>query len=116
MGRLKPDILVRRAGRVVAVIDAKNKRLVNTQERPQGVDRGDLYQLVSYLARFAPQGTAPGALVYPRDPDQHSLSTAESHDPWCSAVGNTVRFVRLALDPADAVTQLSDEEALPRGS
>lgn len=112
MGRLKPDILVRRAGQVVAVIDAKYKRLVNTQERQEGVDRGDLYQLVSYLARFAPRGKAPGALVYPLDPDQQSLSTAEAHGPWRSAVGNTVRFVRLALDPADATTQLADDEAL----
>jgi len=47
MGGLKPDVLVRRAGRVVAVIDAKYKRLANTQERPDGVDRSDLYQLVS---------------------------------------------------------------------
>src|SRR5205823_1837336 len=103
---LKPDILVRRAGRVVAVIDAKYKRLVNTRERPDGVDRGDLYQLVSYLAHFGSDGKAPGALVYPRDPEQHDLSTAEAHDPWRSAVGNPLRFVRLALDPADAIEQL----------
>jgi 5-methylcytosine-specific restriction enzyme subunit McrC len=106
LGRLKPDILVRRAGRVVAVIDAKYKRLVNTRERPDGVDRGDLYQLVSYLAHFGSDGKAPGALVYPRDPEQHDLSTAEAHDPWRSAVGNPLRFVRLALDPADAIEQL----------
>ncbi|MDQ2761133.1 MAG: McrC family protein [Actinomycetota bacterium] len=109
MGRLRPDVLVRRSGDVVAVVDAKYKRLVNTKERPDGVDRGDLYQLTSYLARFASDGKAPGALVYPRDPDQQEMSSAEAHDPWRSAVGNTVRFVRLALDPADAVTQLADD-------
>lgn len=112
MGRLKPDVLVRLAGDVVAVIDAQYKRLVNAQERPDGVERGDLYQLTSYLARFAPEGKAPGALVYPMDPDQQEMSSAEAHDPWRSAVGNTVRFVRLALDPADAVTQLTDDGAL----
>jgi 5-methylcytosine-specific restriction enzyme subunit McrC len=112
MGRLKPDVLVRRGGHVVAVIDAKYKRLVNTHERPDGVDRGDLYQLMAYLARFAPDGRTPGALVYPRDPEQQRQSSAETHDPWRSAVGNTVRFVRLALDPADAVSQLTDDAAL----
>jgi 5-methylcytosine-specific restriction enzyme subunit McrC len=106
LGRLKPDVLVRRAGRVVAVIDAKYKRLVNTRERPDGVDRADLYQLVSYLARFASDGKAPGALVYPRDPDQCDLATAEVHDPWQTAVGNPVRFLRLALDPAGAIEEL----------
>jgi 5-methylcytosine-specific restriction enzyme subunit McrC len=109
LGRLKPDVLVRRSGRVVAVIDAKYKRLVNTRERPDGVDRGDLYQLASYLGRFAPDGQAPGALIYPRDPDQLDVSTAEAHDPWRNAVGNPVRFIRLALDPADAIDQLAEE-------
>jgi 5-methylcytosine-specific restriction enzyme subunit McrC len=112
MGRLKPDVLVRRDGHVVAVIDAKYKRLVNTHERPDGVDRADLYQLMAYLARFAPDGKTPGALVYPRDPNQQTQSSAEAHDPWRSAVGNTVRFVRLALDPADAVTELTVDGAL----
>jgi 5-methylcytosine-specific restriction endonuclease McrBC regulatory subunit McrC len=110
LGRLKPDVLVRRAGRVVAVIDAKYKRLVNTRERPEGVvDRGDLYQLVSYLPRFASDGKAHGALVYPRDPDQGNISTAEVHGPWRSAVGNPVHFFRLALDPTYAIAELAGE-------
>lgn len=50
--------------------------------------------------------------MYPRDPDQQERSSAEAHDPWRSAVGNTVRFVRLALDPADAVAQLADDGSL----
>jgi 5-methylcytosine-specific restriction enzyme subunit McrC len=109
LGRLKPDVLVRRAGRVVAVIDAKYKRLVNTAERPGGVDRGDLYQLASYLTHFGSDGKTLGGLIYPLDPDQLDLSTAEAHDPWRSAMGNPVRFVRLALDPADAVEQLAEQ-------
>jgi 5-methylcytosine-specific restriction enzyme subunit McrC len=91
------------------VPSSRTKRLVNTSERPHGVDRGDLYQLVSYLTHFGSDGKASGALVYPRDPDQHDLSTAEVHDPWRSAIGNSFRFVRLALDPADAVEQLAEQ-------
>jgi 5-methylcytosine-specific restriction enzyme subunit McrC len=112
MGKLKPDVLVRREGDVVSVLDAKYKRLRNSRERPAGVDRGDLYQLVSYLARLAPAGDSPGALIYPRDPDDANLSDAELHDPWQLAAGNTVRFVRLALDPAAAVAQLVADQAL----
>ena len=70
-GRLKPDVLVR-GGRVVAVIDAKYKRSSTPRTDADGVDRADLYQLTSYLARFAPDGKAPGALVYPRIPTSRS--------------------------------------------
>jgi 5-methylcytosine-specific restriction enzyme subunit McrC len=116
MGRLKPDVLVRRADTIVAVIDAKYKRLLNTQERPDGVESADLYQLASYLGRFAPDGKAPGALIYPKDPEQSTLSRAEEHGPWRTAVGNVVRFVRLELDPADAIAQFADDSALLGGS
>ena len=109
MGRLKPDILVRRTGRLVAIIDAKYKRLVNTRERPDGVDPADLYQLVAYLSRFTPGGTAPGALVYPHDPDQEAVSRAEALGPWRTPAGNAVRFMRLAVDPANAIRQLTEE-------
>jgi 5-methylcytosine-specific restriction enzyme subunit McrC len=109
MGRLKPDILVRRAGRVAAVIDAKYKRLVSTRERPEGVDPADLYQLVAYLSRYASSGAAAGALVYPRDPEQEAVSRAEVLGPWRSPAGNAVRFMRLPVDPADAIRQLTQK-------
>lgn len=109
MGRLKPDILVSRAGRVDAVIDAKYKRLASTRERPDGSDPGDLYQLIAYLSRFASRGTAPGALIYPSDPEQEALSKAEAYGPWRSPAGNEVHFIRLAVDPSDAIRQLRSE-------
>lgn len=78
MGRLKPDVLVLDDKGVVAVLDAKYKRLADTRERPRGVDREDLYQLAAYAGRYAPSLVA--ALLYPRSGDR--LSTAESAGPW----------------------------------
>lgn len=109
MGRLKPDVLVSRAGGVVGVIDAKYKRLLSTRERPDGVDSADIYQLAAYLARFAPDGAAPGTLVYPLDPGQEGTARAETEGPWRTPAGNPVRFIRLAIEPANANRQLTDE-------
>lgn len=68
IGRLKPDLLIGDGqGREVAVIDAKYKRLRNSRERPNGVDRGDLYQLVAYLAGH---DVSYGALAYPPGDDR----------------------------------------------
>ena len=87
-GRLKPDVLVYAVDAVVAVADAKYKRLVNRwPERPQGVDRADLYQLTSYLARYSPHGEALGLLLYPRDPDQVDLADTEARGPWQTESG-----------------------------
>jgi len=108
MGRLKPDLLVRSKDGPVAVMDAKYKRLAPSLERPDGVDRGDLYQLVSYLARFSPRGTAPGMLIYPLDPDQTELARAEQAGPWMTGMGGRVEFVRLPVDADAAIRRLED--------
>jgi len=103
MGRLKPDILVMQGDQVTAVIDAKYKRLAASQERPNGVDRSDLYQLAAYASRYAPEGVA--ALVYPHDSDSPP-ARAEATGPWHSA-GTTFEFRRLATDPAACREQLA---------
>ena len=61
---------------------------------------------VAKLETAAAEGTAPFTSIpaAPRD-----LSTAEAHNPWRSAVGNPVRFVRLALDPSDAIEELAEQ-------
>lgn len=107
LGRLKPDVLVYDRAAAVIVADAKYKRLEDRwPERPQGVDRADLYQLAAYLARHSPAGEALGMLVYPRDDEQEQLATAEAKGPWRLAGTGDVRFVRLALRPNAAVAQL----------
>jgi 5-methylcytosine-specific restriction enzyme subunit McrC len=107
LGRIKPDVLVFDGERPVAVADAKYKRLLDVwPERPRGVDRADLYQLASYLSRFAPTGRATGMLLYPQDPEQSTPATAETQGPWRTEAGNEVRFERLPLKPEEAISAL----------
>lgn len=47
--RTKPDVLIYRGGKVVAIIDTKWKCLrPNAEERKQGVSQGDVYQMMAY--------------------------------------------------------------------
>jgi len=96
MGRLKPDVLVLRGHRAMAVIDAKYKRLAFWRERPSGVDQADLYQLAAYASQHEPEQFA--ALVYPCDGDTEP-TRAEALGPWHGA-GTTFVFRRLATELA----------------
>lgn len=110
LGRLKPDILIRTpTGALQAVIDAKYKRLRSWQGSPSGVDRGDLYQLTSYLSGH---DVPLGALAYPpHDTDQAS---ADLRGPWHTREGQTAVFTRL---PATATeTTHAIEELLAQGA
>jgi 5-methylcytosine-specific restriction enzyme subunit McrC len=97
IGHLKPDILVLDGEHVTAVIDAKYKQLVNSRERPRGVDPADLYQIVAYAMRFKPAGGS--ALVYPKPTETNELdqSHAERYGPWHSE-GHDIVFARLPTD------------------
>lgn len=107
LGRLRPDILVRENGSVVAILDAKYKRLVDFwPERPAGVDRGDLYQLATYLSRHDPNGSAIGALLYPLDARDDRVATAETEGPWTMASDSPVVFTRIPTRETAAVAEL----------
>jgi McrBC 5-methylcytosine restriction system component len=107
LGRLKPDILVLDEATPVVIADAKYKLLRDRwPDRPRGVDRADLYQLTSYLSRFAATGHAAGALLYPHAPGQTTEATAEASGPWQTEAGNNVHFKRLPVDPDGAVEAL----------
>lgn len=61
----KPDILIRRAGAVIHVIDTKWKRISSRIDDPkQGVSQGDVYQMMAYAQLYgAPRLT----LLYPHN-------------------------------------------------
>lgn len=103
MGRLKPDVLVLRRDRATAVIDAKYKQLAFSRERPNGVDRADLYQLAAYASRYEPEGVA--ALVYPDD-GASEPARAEAIGPWRGR-DETFIFRRLPTDAATCRKELA---------
>ncbi|SOC11048.1 5-methylcytosine restriction system specificity protein McrC [Rhodobacter maris] len=57
--RTRPDILIRRAGQVVQVIDTKWKRIAARIDDPkQGVSQADVYQMMAYAQLYrAPRVT-----------------------------------------------------------
>jgi 5-methylcytosine-specific restriction enzyme subunit McrC len=96
IGRIKPDVLITKGDVVVAIIDAKYKRLRNTLERPYGIDQADLYQLAAYSMRFKPKGIS--MLGYPKSDDDDS-ATAGLYGPWVSD-GRTFVFEPLPTQAA----------------
>jgi 5-methylcytosine-specific restriction enzyme subunit McrC len=108
LGRLKPDVLAFKEETARLVADAKYKRLEDRwPDRRHGLDRADLYQLTSYLARYSSDGAALGMLIFPRE-DEHDepSSTAETKGPWELRSEGEVRFMRLATGLHEAVAQL----------
>lgn len=102
LGRLKPDILVRdSSGVLVAVIDAKYKRLRSWRGSPSGVDRGDLYQLTSYLSGH---DVPLGVLAYP--PHDTDEASADLDGPWLTRAAQDTRFVRIPATAPDATAAL----------
>lgn len=100
LGRLKPDLLIHsNQNRECVVIDAKYKRLRDSPGRPNGVDRGDLYQLSAYLAghnvRF-------GALAYPPADD---VARAADLGPWRTTSGRQVAFLRFPASEDECVAE-----------
>lgn len=63
----KPDILIRRGGEIVHVIDTKWKRIASRIDDPkQGVSQADVYQMMAYAQLYrAPRLT----LLYPYHPE-----------------------------------------------
>ncbi len=103
LGRLKPDILVRdHAGQLVAVIDAKYKRLRSWRGSPSGVNRGDLYQLTSYLSGH---DVPLGALAYP--PHETDSASADLDGPWLTRHEQKTRFIRVPADAKGAESVLA---------
>lgn len=65
----KPDLLLRRRGKVIAVIDTKWKRLGDPLDRKQGVSQADVYQMMAYARLYRCNRLM---LLYPSIPGQPS--------------------------------------------
>ena len=75
----KPDIIIRRAGAVIHVIDTKWKRISSRIDDPkQGVSQGDIYQMMAYAQLYhAPRLT----LLYPHHHGLGSEKPIHSRHP-----------------------------------
>jgi 5-methylcytosine-specific restriction enzyme subunit McrC len=64
---------------------------------PSGVDRGDLYQLTSYLSGHE---VPLGVLAYP--PHNTDAATADLDGPWLTREGQQTRFARIPATTSEA--------------
>lgn len=92
----KPDILIRRAGDVIHVIDTKWKRISSRIDDPkQGVLQSDIYQMMAYAQLYgAPRLT----LLYPHHP---GLVGAERVHARYQITGHETILETASIDIAD---------------
>jgi len=92
--QLRPDICLLRGTEVVAIVDAKWKRLHADQSHATwGVQQADVYQLHAYASTYQ---CATLALCYPRQHWHASAGTLPSFQ--LGACGTTARLVLAGLD------------------
>lgn len=92
--RTKPDILIRRGGEVVQVIDTKWKRIAARLDDPkQGVSQADVYQMMAYAQLYkAPRLT----LLYPH----HAGLAGEGVQGRFCISGHDARLETASIDVA----------------
>jgi 5-methylcytosine-specific restriction enzyme subunit McrC len=108
----KPDILIRRGGEVVHVIDTKWKRIASRiEDRKQGVSQSDVYQMMAYAHLYkAPRLT----LLYPH---HEGLSEGEGVQARFRISGQETIIDTVSLDVADGagvVARLRDVLIAPQ--
>jgi len=108
MGTLIPDAILLAANKIVGVADAKYKSLLPSANSPNGPQREDLYQMASYLGRFAaPIGeTTWGVMVYPQDQSRPNIPPAEQFSPWSLDGGKKIIFATLPHVVSEAVAKM----------
>ena len=85
LGGLKPDILIRSLGSrgILAVLDAKYKNTTRQSDRPFGVHREDLYQMIAYLSSLGQKNASiNGGLVYPAGAGEPAINELQDSSPW----------------------------------
>jgi 5-methylcytosine-specific restriction enzyme subunit McrC len=91
---LRPDITVWRAGRCVAVVDAKYKRLADAR-----FPNADAYQMLAYCTGFA---LRDGTLVYAHDPGEEN----RTHHVVGGDTTVRVRTVDVQAEPGELLRQV----------
>ena len=107
----RPDILIRRGGEVVHVIDTKWKRIAARIDDPkQGVSQADVYQMMAYAHLYQ---TPRLTLLYPH---HHGLGETEGIQARFRVTGQKTVLDIASVDVAAAdgeIMSLLGEEILP---
>jgi 5-methylcytosine-specific restriction enzyme subunit McrC len=98
----KPDILIRRGGTVIHVIDTKWKRISARIDDPkQGVSQADVYQMMAYAQLYrAPRLT----LLYPHHP---GLGAEDAVHASYSIAGNATILETASIDVSNSSRMLA---------
>jgi len=120
LARMYPDIVVRRGEQVIAIVDAKYKRLTPRRTAPLGVTTDDAHQIAAYVATLRADNTTVGMLAYPCEPGpegesspptQQRPSPSEDAEPWLlPALGNRIRTRRLSVLTGPCTAELKELE------
>ena len=100
LGKLLPDYVVQQHDQVLAVADAKYKRLGDAPW--MSPKRDDLYQMTAYLSKFP--SVLSGSLLYPDWGEGESL--VEQSNPWALGSGRQINFVSLPVSKNIAVEKI----------
>ena len=77
--QIRPDIIIKKAGEIVAILDAKYKwydKIGKFASVPNGVSRDDLYQMTTYMYHYAKQDKKVlGLFISPMGQENVSLHT-----------------------------------------
>lgn len=97
----RPDILIRRGGRVIHVIDTKWKRISARIDDPkQGVSQADVYQMMAYAQLYdAPRLT----LLYPHHP---GLGSEDAVHGRYAITGHATILETASIDVANSTDML----------
>lgn len=103
----RPDLVLRRGGTVVCVVDTKY-----TDLSEHHVDRGDLYQVSLYaLAQRTAEGApAPGIILYPDDSRSRSDVVLDIHPPSGRSTAVVIRGIAWS-EAADALAMNASRQA-----
>lgn len=102
LGKLLPDYLVQQDDEIVAVADAKYKRLGDAPW--MSPKRDDLYQMTAYLSKFS--SVLSGSLLYPNWGEGESI--IEQDNPWVLDSGQQINFFSLPIVKSEAVEKVKD--------
>lgn len=126
IGRIYPDIVIRRRGQVVAVVDAKYKKLTNRVAAKSGIVPADGHQIIGYVAALRSNERTVGMLAYPTDPGDDGMplaredlpsAPAEEFEPWqVPALGNIIRARRLPVAMTSCVRDIRERDLLELSS